>query len=135
MTRSSPRGPLAAFALGLLLAAGCGRPPAAVEGTVTYDGVPVDDGGITFVPAAGGAKAGAPVKNGRYAIDAAHGPAPGSYKVEVTWNKAVGRRVADPDTAGGTTRQVLPEKFNKATTLTADVTAGANRIDFDLKSR
>jgi hypothetical protein len=31
--------------------------------------------------------------------------------------------------------QLLPKKFNDYTELTADVTANANKLDFDLKSR
>ena len=58
---------------------------------------------------------------------------PGKYKVQITWDKSVGGKKLDPDIQGGdNVKQVLPEKFNKATTLTADIEPGSNKKDFPL---
>jgi hypothetical protein len=128
----------AALALSLAALVGCGgggTKRASVEGTVTYDGKPIDNGSITFVPDGGGdrPKAGGSIKDGKYSIGAGEGgPVPGKYKVEITWDKSVGKKL-DPDIQGGAnTKQVLPDKFNKATTLTAEVKSGTNTIDFPL---
>lgn len=128
----------AALALSLAALVGCGgggTKRASVGGTVSYDGKPIDNGSITFVPDGGGdrPKAGGSIRDGKYSIGATEGgPVPGKYKVEITWDKSAGKKL-DPDIQGGTnTRQVLPEKFNKATTLTAEVKSGSNKIDFPL---
>jgi hypothetical protein len=136
-------GRCAAFAaLGFLTiaVAGCGGSSrASVEGTVTYDGTPVDTGGIVFVPESSGAdskKATAVIKDGKYAMTGDSGPVPGKYKVEITWNKSTGAKGAskDPDMQNPKldTKQALPDKYNKATTLTADVKSGSQKIDFTL---
>jgi hypothetical protein len=127
----------AALALSLAVLVGCGggNKRAAVEGTVTYDGKPIDNGTITFVPDGGGdrPKSSGSVRDGKYSIGAGEGgPMPGKYKVEITWNKSLGRKL-DPDLQGtDNTKQVLPDKYNKATTLTADIEPGVNKKDFSL---
>jgi len=137
MTPFTIRRCAAVVAVGLSLAvlSGCGS-KAAVQGTVTFDGTPIDSGSITFVPeASGGQKATAQITNGKYSIDSDRGPPAGKYKVEITSMKSlVGKKGADPDMQRGDARQVLPDKFNKATTLTADLKSGSNTVDFDLKS-
>ncbi|MDY3561384.1 hypothetical protein R5W23_002661 [Gemmata sp. JC673] len=118
--------------------AGCGGGGASVEGTVTFNGEPVEEGGINFVPADGkGTKMGAEIKNGKYAVPSDRGAQPGNYKVEVYWNKKTGRTLTDTaDTGAKTseTKQVIPEQFNTKTTLTADLKGGSNAaVNFDLK--
>jgi hypothetical protein len=130
----------------LFLAAlsGCGygkndRVP--VTGTVTFDGEPVEDGVITFVPQGGGGevkKVGATIHGGKYALAADRGPLPGNYRVEVVWNKKTGKKVTTPGDTGTTideTKQVIPPRFNRDTTLTAEIKPAANTVDYDLKSR
>ena len=58
---------------------GCGG-GARIEGTVNFDGQPVDGGTITFIPTAGsgkGTNAGGQIIGGKYSIDAP-GLSPGS---------------------------------------------------------
>jgi hypothetical protein len=77
----------AALLLGLPLFAGCGN-TITVQGTVAYEGNPVEDGHINFVPVNGqGPGGGAPIKNGRYRL--AGLLTPGSYKVHFTGNRMV----------------------------------------------
>lgn len=53
----------------LLFAAGCGGGRANVEGQVTFDGQPVEQGTIVFEPVDGkGAAAGGTIQNGKYRL-------------------------------------------------------------------
>jgi len=136
-TRFSLRRSAAVLVIGLFLVglAGCGS-RASVQGSVTFDGTPIDNGSITFVPdSSSGQKATAQIKDGKYVIESDRGPAPGKYKVEVTWVKAgPAKKGGDPDVQQGDGKQMLPDKFNKATTLTAEIKSGSNTVNFDLKS-
>ncbi len=79
MTRSA-RVLAAAGAVALLAAAGCGS-SAHLSGNVSYDGQPVENGTITFVPADGrGPTAGALITQGRYR---ARDLSPGSKVVQI----------------------------------------------------
>lgn len=132
LTRRAAGGLLAAGVLGL---AGCGGGDASVAGTVKYDGTPIDAGAITFMPAAGeGKKVGARIYDGKYTIEPTLGLAPGPYKVVVNWDKKTGKRV---NTGGegamrDETKEGLPAKYHTSSTLTAEVKAGSNTLDFDL---
>ncbi len=131
-----------AFALGLL--AGCGgadgdRIP--VQGTVTFDGQPVDGGSIAFLPENSDAKAvkvGGPIENGKYELKGAKAPAPGKHRVEIFWHKKTGKQIVspnDPPNKVDETKQVIPAQYNTKTTLTANVEPGHTTFDFDLKKK
>lgn len=69
------------------LAAGCGDSSSTVTGEVTYDGQPVGDGMITFLPADGkGPPAGGRIANGRYSVT---GVPPGPKIVQINAVKSV----------------------------------------------
>jgi hypothetical protein len=69
-----------------LLASACSR-TCVVSGEVTYEGQPVNDGTITFLPADGkGPSAGGPIKQGKFEVQ---GLAPGPKVVEVIATKPV----------------------------------------------
>lgn len=73
--------------LALAPASGCGGGDGVgVSGEVTYQGQPVDDGMIQFIPAADslGRSAGAPIVAGKYSVSRNGGPPPGTYRVEVS---------------------------------------------------
>src|SRR4051812_28331476 len=72
------------------LTLGCGGEPDTgdVSGTVTYDGKAVDDGAITFYPAAG-PTAGGTIKDGKYT--ATKVPV-GTSKVVVSGSKVTGKK-------------------------------------------
>jgi hypothetical protein len=123
----------------LLLTAGCGGPPrAAVEGTVTLDGAPIDGGQIFFLGAdAKSVGAEAEIQGGKYSLDARKGPGLGAQKVRILWLKKTGRQVvgSDPPNKVDETIQVVPKKYNSPTMLTADIKPGKNTgIDFKLES-
>ena len=132
---------LAALALSLAILglAGCGsNSPAAVEGTVTFNGAPIDNGSIGFTPIEGAkpgeGTVGGAIHDGKYAIPAESGPKPGKYKVEIHWFKAGPKgKSGDADMGQGATTEGLPAKYNTATELTADIKSGKNNKPFDLK--
>lgn len=77
--------------LGVLLIggmSGCGESDPlgrrAVSGIVTVDGVPLEEGSISFEPLERGTtSSGAVIRNGRYAIARDQGLPPGKYRVEI----------------------------------------------------
>ena len=127
----------------LIAAAGCGsddglgRQP--VRGEVTLDGRPLREGTVLFDPDGGGAgtAVGGPVRDGRFAIPADKGPAPGRYQVRVYASS--GRQA--PPRAGDSPRtprpmvELIPDQYNSQSTLTAVVTkGGANDFAYTLAS-
>jgi hypothetical protein len=132
---------VAALALAALTLCGCtssdtGR--SRVQGAVSYDGEPVDDGGIAFIPEAGGesqVRATGEIRDGHYYLDTSSGPFPGKYRVEIYWHKKTGRKIASPSGKAfkEETKQVIPAKYNDKTELKADIKPGRNSLDFDLK--
>jgi len=136
MTKSnwSRRAGAVAIAVAVTALAGCGSSGTAASGDVTFDGQPVDDGGIVFVPD-GGADAtqvGASIHDGKYAIDDGRGLRPGKYKVQITWMKKTGKKFQGADGIEDEKLQVLPPRFNTETTQTAEVKRGKNTISFTL---
>ncbi len=126
------------LAVSLILTAGCGGGPtrASVEGTVTYEGAPVDGGEISFIALdAKGFNADAEIKDGKYSIAAAKGPALGNQRVRILWAKKTGKQVvgSDPPNMVDETIQVIPSKYNNPSILTADIKSGKNTFNFELK--
>jgi len=131
--------------LAILLAAlaGCssGPTPMRVWGSVTFDGKPLPEGTIAFVPIAPhtGPATGGTITEGRYDIAANVGPlSGGQYRVEITATRASGRQV--PNTIGfgggmiGVPEMYIPTKYNVASKLEATISpkADANQFDFAL---
>jgi hypothetical protein len=108
---------------------------AAVEGKVSYGGEPIDVGSIAFIPTAeGGTKSGGLIDRGTYRIEAKVGPAPGPHRVEIRWAKATGQKRKNEFGEEIQRRQEgLPEKYHSQSTLTAEIKAGKNLIDFELE--
>lgn len=126
----------AALLVGL---SGCSSGPstASVKGDVRLNGEPVEAGSISFIPSSGeGTKVAAAIENGKYEIAADRAPAPGSYKVEITWDKPTGRKIpsADPGMQTDERREAIPAKYNTQTTLVEELTAGENVKNFTLTS-
>lgn len=123
--------------LGLALAGGCGgQTKAQVSGTITLDGVPVENGVIQFYPTGGaGQTAGGGIENGKYKVEASVG----EMTVTVTASKVVGKQKLydTPDSpVVDKVVEVIPDEYNKVSTLKVTLKAGANQnVDFELKSR
>jgi hypothetical protein len=133
---------------GGLVLIGCGGPGdelprQPVSGTVTLDGKPLERGTIAFQPASGLPTAAAvPIIGGSYSIARDHGLVPGPYKVSISSSPETASPI-DPATGtppppGQPTpppKELLPERYNASTTLTADVKEqGSNTFDFPLTS-
>lgn len=128
------RGSRVPAAVLLALALGCaGAGTGDVSGTVTYDGKPVEQGAIAFVPADGkGPTAGATITDGKYT--ASKVPV-GTAKVSITGVKVTGKKKMYDDPQAPlvqTAAELLPAKYNEATELRYDVQRGAQTKDFDL---
>jgi hypothetical protein len=121
----------------LVTCAGCspGRPR--VEGTVTLDGAPVDGGSINFFQGdgIGSDRGNAPIKGGRYVIEGerARNLTPGAYTVRITWIQLL-RQPSDAD-ANPPARHAIPPQYNTKSTLTREVKAGTNELNFALTSK
>lgn len=131
------------LAIGLL---GCGGEPPykgdkryAVQGTVTFNGEPVNNGTIAFV-----GESGDPAKqftgqgiilDGKYSIEEGKGPNAGKYHVVIRWSKPTGKTRKDPDTGEmvDVVKEVIPKKYNEVTELRADVSAASTTFDFKLE--
>jgi hypothetical protein len=111
-----------------------------IEGAVTFDGKPVEQGSITFEPASGtGPSAGGTIQNGRYAVDA-EGVTPGEMIVRISAVRSTGKKIeAGPPEPPGTmvdeVRPYIPAAYNEQSTLKAEVKAGKVTQDFALKSQ
>ena len=121
--------------------AGCGSGASArspVHGSVSYDGEPVDFGGIAFLPEDEAEGEHRPrvtgdFHDGHYDLDARRGPLPGKYRVQIYWHKKTGKKV--PGEGGRQKDEIkegIPPKYNEKSELIRDVQPGANTIDFDL---
>src|SRR5262245_40558202 len=123
------------LAVTLTALAGCGPSRSMVSGEVTYEGKPVDDAAVLFVPDGGGAEAtqvGASIHDGKYTIDDGRGLRPGKYKVQITWMKKTGNKFQGAHGVEDEKVQVLQPKYNTETTQTAEVKRGSNTINFQL---
>jgi hypothetical protein len=126
-----------ALILLLLTLTGCSsndRMP--VQGAITLDGKPLENGAISFRPAPGsmGHSAGGKIVNGEFRLPANHGLKPGKYLVAIQSFMLTGRMIMDPQTNQKVPEQILL-KYNEAGKLEAVVVAGDdNHFDFRLTS-
>jgi hypothetical protein len=110
----------------------------AVNGTVTLDGQPLASGSIQFQPSSqdGATSGGAVITGGKFSISQEEGLPPGSYKVVIRGSATSpgGALTEPPGTAKAVEKELIPERYNEKTTLTAEVKAsGPNTFDFPLK--
>lgn len=114
-----------------------------VGGTVTADGVPLQQGSISLTPAAGtsGPSAGATIEGGKFFIPADRGPVPGNYRVEIKAIRKTGRQIVNehqppPNNLIDEMEQFIPRRYNTDSTLSAQLQAGKNRdVDFQLVTK
>jgi hypothetical protein len=120
---------------GLLLMAGCSGDAVktvSVEGTVTLDGKPLPNAEVEFQPTDNSSPSyGKTDSSGHYELmftaDQA-GALVGEHKVRIT----TGGETEDDSGNTTTTEEVVPEKYNAQTELTATVEKGGGPYDFDL---
>jgi hypothetical protein len=116
--------------------AGCGRSGglSEISGTVSYDGQPVKKGTITFLPADGnGPTAAAKIADGRYSAKVVAG----KKLVKIEGFKVVGQRRYSPSNPNSKMvdlqEQFLPDRYNKKSELTREITPALGTCDFDLE--
>ena len=117
-----------------LLGTGCGDSGPRLEtvtGTVTLDGEPLSQGGISFENPATGHAAGGKLEAGRFTVQLPHG----EYKVALEPPMV---EAPSPDGLSPPTQKPavdLPRKYLSVTTtdLTAHVTGDSTEFDFQLK--
>lgn len=106
---------------------------ATVAGRVTFKGEPVAQGQIRFTPDQG-PFAQAEIRNGKYQVDYKGGVPVGSARVEIDSYAPIGPEIVEQDgTRSKQLLQVLPKKFNTASTLRAEITTKPQGdLNFDL---
>ncbi len=126
----------------LLSAAGCGGSAdrQAVQGSVTFDNAPLEQGTVRFIPASGtaGPSAGGEIKNGEFSIPPDKGVLCGSFRVEITASRKTGKKVRDRMSGEMTelSAQFIHPRYNTNSELTAEVKRGdPNRFEFALRSK
>ena len=123
--------------------AGCGRVydgdrryPLSVR--VTYGGVPIDAGNISFIPKSGDGQrvSGGPIIDGAYSVPEEKGANAGTYRVEIRWQKATGKKYREPDSGEmlDVRKEGLPPRYHAQSELSADVSPDRTTFNFDLKS-
>lgn len=139
--KSSQHIKLLPIALAFALIAGCSQSApdrVVVGGSVTYNGEPVPNGQITFIPSEAnpGPVSGGPIKDGRYVAQARGGVPLGKHRVEIVGFRPM-KSTGAPVGEGLPAEQYLPSQFNQRSELTALVepTPNPKSLDFDLKSR
>lgn len=122
--------------------AGCGEPAAErpalglVQGIVTLDGKPLEKAAVFFVPTAGEGDSSNAVTDaaGRYELSYGgkeSGAVLGTHQVEIR----TGGEGYDDEGNFFERPEKLPAIYHARSRLTAEVAAGENEINFDLKSR
>lgn len=109
----------------------------AVSGAVTFEGKPLDQGSIQFVPQdeAAGLLSGALITAGKYSIPQEKGLPPGKYTVRIS---SADQSASVPSGPPGMDSSVpakerIPVRYNSESQLAAEVTAGGdNTFDFAL---
>jgi hypothetical protein len=129
----------AILAVAVSIAAGCGKDNGRLplSGKVSWQGRPLENGSIVFVPAAGhrGPKIGAEIVDGSYEIETERGATPGVYRVEV-WPDTGEHPHSPTDARPGTTTRnpvaTIPAEYNSKSRLTAAVSAEQTTFNFEL---
>ena len=126
----------------LLSLTGCGDSSdrQSLEGTVTFNGVPLAEGQITFVPQRGtkGPTAGDKITEGHFSISPKGGTFAGTFRVEIVATRKTGKKAKDYRTGEmiDNIEQFLPARYNRQSELTAEVTeSGPNQFEFALTSQ
>jgi len=139
MTKTCAYSPL----LLMLMIAGCtgsgGPERAVVSGAVSFNGEPVEEGTISFVPTGTtqGPSTGSPITAGEYSIAADKGPVLGTHRVEIRAYRKTGRKLPPkPPNPSETEETVpyIPAQYNSESTLTVEIEPGKNEgTNFELK--
>jgi hypothetical protein len=130
---------LVIFAL-LLTAPGCGRKANVhVWGEISFNGTPIEQGEIEFKPIDGttGPATGGSITAGHYDVPERVGPlAGGTYLVSINGYAKIGRKIqVAPGQYVDALDNVIPEKYNRQSTLRITIDGSAGQQDFKLEGR
>jgi len=128
-----------------LVLTGCQRDGLnSVAGTVTFDGAPLEEGIISFMPSGdSGISTGGQIKNGAYSLRVS----PGKMIVKIYAERPLTPEEAaaiknNPMSQASMTpagvevkKQFLPEKYNDKSSLSADIQGNTKNLDFQLESQ
>jgi hypothetical protein len=120
--------------------AGCNNGRSPIEGAVTFDGKPVEEGVISLEPTDGqGPTTGGKIVDGKYELIGDAAPLPGKKLVRISAMRKTGRQIprqfAPPGTMIDETVTFIPGIYNTESTLTCEISRdGAKQINFNLKS-
>ncbi|QDV66539.1 hypothetical protein Poly24_02260 [Rosistilla carotiformis] len=137
MVRRDVRHRLVWAASVMLLVMGCGGTRSdqiAVSGQVQFEGKPVAEGTISFMPVNGtGQTTGAQIVDGRYATTVS----PGEQAVQITGTNVVTlENPTEEEVSRGITERVeqyVPAKYNRQSELRVTVASDSTTHDFDLQ--
>jgi hypothetical protein len=126
------------LAAAVVFSTGCDskRPKTAVvRGKVTYDGRPVPNGTITFIPTSGPTATGEIQSDGSYTLTTSRsgdGAVLGQHKVVIVAMQDMSGRL--PEERVALPPPIIPEKYTSIATsdLRAEVQEGENTFNFDL---
>jgi hypothetical protein len=117
---------------------GCGARPKheriVVSGTVSFEGKPLAQGQIRFVPEKGSdlPSSGATIAAGKFRADSHGGVAVGSYKISIEAYRPLGSGPQSGRSAlgagGKNVEQFIPTKYNYKSELKIDVPSGSTEI-------
>jgi hypothetical protein len=133
--------PLGGALIALGFCIGCGGSLATVEGNVTFDGQPIEQGSIVFEPADGkGPVAGGNIQNGKYRLGPESKLAPGNKIVRISATRATGKKIPAgppaPDNAMvDEVQQYIPANYNENSTLAVQLVPGNGTENFELRSQ
>lgn len=122
--------------LSLLFAAlGCQPARVPVRGQVTFEGIPLEQGQIVFLPASGGGSSGeAKIEDGRYEV--LPGLVRGDYNVEIRSWKLTGKRIKG--IYGEMTEErinIIPDRYHKDSVLKFTAADDPEKMDFQLTKK
>lgn len=119
---------------------GCGGGPVLdAEGTVTFDGQPLDSGSISFEPAGKqGREFGGVIQNGTYKVKSNPGAVPGEAIVRIRGARKTGKKIpaGSPEPKGTMVDEIvqLPKRYNDDSNMKVSLEAGkVNKHDFQLQ--
>jgi hypothetical protein len=117
---------------------GNGRIP--VEGNVTLDGQPLEQGSIEFSPLPDtlGPAAGGEIADGKFAIPSSGGPLAGKFTVRIKSAGLTGRKILDPrsNTMVDEFAQRLPAQYNSESRIQVEIdSVGPNHFEFAISSQ
>ena len=122
---------------------GCSNDPRlSISGSVSFDGTPIKDGAIAFMPEDGtGAGGSSPIIDGKYTANVSTGKMivqiygnrePTAEETQAQANNPMSS--SSMPGSGPQKVQFVPAKFNAATELRADIQKSEKKLDFTLTS-